>query len=330
MSKKAPLVVIYIESKNGQNNIGKVYYIKGEKKDKFLSMLEVSIKDLEDLKLFRSIVNKLFNQYSQKVRTWYYKEEGRAFNLSKKYRELDFNPKYRELILDTEKNSNNEIIIVEYTGKSTLFNSWFVKRTTRDLNLKDKELIRRVRADEIQVKKNDSDEIIMLNYNNTAKELFTNILLRDKEGVKRDDEEQSRFWKERLNTIHKIRRIKTHGADKYICQTYIEIIPHILLDDNFKRKSRNEEELIDYLTKHYLETLKCGEIDFHDYPNQKITVSHALDIDCDLLYMYNIHIKDLEPQAFQFIDILSSTKGNIENIQLEGPINYNYKTLNHS
>ncbi|MFX1391797.1 MAG: hypothetical protein ACFE9Z_17165, partial [Promethearchaeota archaeon] len=77
-----------------------------------------------------------------------------------------------------------------------------------------------------------------------------------------------------------------------------------------------------YLTKEYFRTLICGDIDFNDYPNKKINVYHALDIDCDLLNTFNIRMKDLELQSFQFIDIYYSNDDNIEEIKLEGSVNY--------
>ena len=96
------------------------------------------------------------------------------------------------------------------------------------------------------------------------------------------------------------------------------------MNNKFKREINkiNEQELIDFLTEKYFNTLICGDINFNEYPCQKITVYHAFDIDCDLLNTFKIHLKDLEPDSFQFIEIDYSDGDNIKEIKLSGPIDY--------
>jgi len=240
------------------------------------------------------------------------------------------------------KKINDEMTIID-TGRSNLFNSRFAKKMTRYLDDIDKELIRKFRKDKIKSEKNVDDNVIILDYNTISNDLFKKVytfvyfriplfIYTELDDNKRYDQEHSRYWKEKLNNLHRIKRIKTYGSDKYIYQEFITKYPtkiprdvsEWILKSKFKRdiKKVNEKELVDYLTKEYFRTLICGDIDFNDYPNKKITVYHALDIDCDLLNTFNIRMKDLEPQSFQFIDINYSNDDNIEEIKLEGSINY--------
>ena len=352
MKKRFPLIVQYIEKKRDHMRSGKIFYINGEKKEKFLSKLDEYVKDIDNEELFRNNLHSLTDKYSRKMKTWYYVEEGKAFFLSKKFRELDFNSKYRAIIKNQEKKTNREMIVLDYTGDLNWFNSRFVKRTTRNLSNKEKELIRKVKDNEIEIEK-DNEKVIMVDYNTydpyariftidqnrdvIDRELIRKMkLMRMKLGNFDEDvniqynQELSKYWKDKLNNIQRIKRVKTHGDDKLLYHAFTvryKKIPREISDfTKFKGDTSkvDEKELMDYITKHYFSTIICGDVDFKDYPNQKITVYHALDIDCDLMNTFNIHIKDLEPQSFQFIDIHYSTDNNIHKILLEGPIDYDY------
>ncbi|MEJ2293813.1 MAG: hypothetical protein P8Y23_03510 [Candidatus Lokiarchaeota archaeon] len=382
MTKRSPLVVQYVENKKDHANVGIIFYIEGKKREKFLLDLNKIVKELGDIELFKTKLNPLIKKYSHKIKSWYYIEEGRAFNLDKKFRPLDFNPEYRELVIRREKNTNGEMIVVDYLGKPKFFNSFemeittnigskdlirmlkqgeirnnemrvvdskrlsmfnsrFVKVMTRNLDLTDKELIRNFREDEIK-SENSSDNVIIVDYNNYINELFkrvfTFVYFRKDPFIIADDgsirfvQEHSEYWKEKLKDLYIIKRLKTYGPDNYIYQDFITKFPkkipreisETVLNNKFKRdiSKINEKELTDFLTEKYFNTLICGDINFNDYPSQKITVYHAFDIDCDLLNTFNIHLKDLEPDSFQFIDIDYSDNENIKEIKLSGPIDY--------
>ena len=80
MSKKRPLVVHYIENKDERARTGKVLYINGKKKGKFLSELEIFFDELEDkgnedLFEFRNNVNFLIKKHSRKFDNGFYRED---------------------------------------------------------------------------------------------------------------------------------------------------------------------------------------------------------------------------------------------------------------
>jgi hypothetical protein len=222
-----------------------------------------------------------------------------------------------------------------------MFNSRFVKVMTHNLDLTDKELIRNFREDEIK-SENSSDKVIIVDYNNYINEFFKRVFTfvyfrKDPfiiayDGTIRFVQEHSEYWKEKLKDLYIIKRLKTYGPDNYIYQDFITKFPkkipreisETVLNNKFKRdiSKINEKELTDFLTEKYFNTLICGDINFNDYPSQKITVYHAFDIDCDLLNTFNIHLKDLEHDSFQFIDIDYSDNENIKEIKLSGPIDY--------
>ncbi|MFW9866024.1 MAG: hypothetical protein ACFFEN_07985 [Candidatus Thorarchaeota archaeon] len=363
---KNPLVIQYVENKKDHTRVGKVFYVEGKKREKFVLDLENSVKVLDDEEQIRNTINSLINKNSHKIKSCYFIHEWKAFSLNKKFRELDFSPKYRELVIRQQKGISSEMVVVDYVGKlkffnsfdviitnemtiidtsrTNLFNSRFAKKTRRDLEALDKELIREFKEDKIKSEENIDDKVIMLDYNTVSNDLFKKVctfvyhhippfIYIEDDTNKRYDQEHSQYWKEKLNDLHRIKRIKTYGSDKYIYQDFITKYPtkiprrisEWVLKSKFKRDVNkiNEKKLVDYLTKEYFRTLICGDIDFNYYPNQKITVYHALDIDCDLMNTFNICMKDLEPLSFQFIDVNYSNDGIIGEIKLEGPINLN-------
>ena len=382
MTKRSPFVVQYVENKKAHTKVGIIFYIEGKKKEKFLLDLKNIVKELGDVELFKTKLNPLITKYSHKIKSWYFIEEGRAFNLDKKFRPLDFTPKYRELIIRRQKNIDGEMVIVDFLGKPkffnsvemeittnvsskdlikkleqgqirngemkvgdsgrlSVFNSHFVKTMIRNEALADKELIRNFREDQIKSGKS-SDKVIIIDYNNYLNDLFERVFtfvffrkdpfIIDDDGSIRFIQEHSEYWKEKLKDLYKIKRLKTYGSDNYIYQDFITKFPRkiprevseTVLNNKFKREINkiNEQELIDFLTEKYFNTLICGDINFNEYPCQKITVYHAFDIDCDLLNTFKIHLKDLEPDSFQFIEIDYSDGDNIKEIKLSGPIDY--------
>ena len=94
-------------------------------------------------------------------------------------------------------------------------------------------------------------------------------------------------------------------------------------ETNSPKEVANEDFVIRMLQDEF-KTSIFGSININDYPNQKITVFHALDIDCDLLNTFNVRIKDLNSESYQFIAVDYSEDNEITKISLEGLLNYNY------
>ena len=79
------------------------------------------------------------------------------------------------------------------------------------MNVKDREFIKKVKAGEIEVEGNESNESIVLDYNTNVP--FTKVILKDEDGNKRFDQELSRYWKEKLSGVHKMKSVMTPGPD---------------------------------------------------------------------------------------------------------------------
>jgi len=128
---------------------------------------------------------------------------------------LNFNPEYRTIAgnveLGQERNMNGEMIMIYYTSLGSVLSAWCTRRTTHDLNVKDREFIKKVKAGEIEVEGNESNESIVLDYNTNVP--FTKVILKDEDGNKRFDQELSRYWKEKLSGVHKMKSVMTPGPD---------------------------------------------------------------------------------------------------------------------
>ena len=335
MSKR-PLVIYYTENKdvNGERvRTGKIFYIK--KKRKFISEMEGFFEEIKDNKRnedffeFRNTVKTLIEKRSKNINKY--------FLIGKKgiHRDLNFDPEYRAIIKNVEFGGGGEIIVknnirhdplLERGGNRIIIVPRYAQRIYRGLTLKERELIRKVKAGETTVEKNVDGEFIELDYNTNNP--FATVFLRDEDGNTRYDQELSKKWKEKLSGVRIIKRIATHEAPKNDPYQMVE-------DYNSKIRSEGlklmEKKLVSFDEEGYKryadfwthQVYIHGVVDFNDYPNQNITVFQALNIDWDLLLTFNICIKDLEPQSFQFITDYSD-KGTSGNVKFEGPINCDF------
>ena len=192
----------------------------------------------------------------------------------------------------------------------------------------------KIKNGEITLEKNERDEFVMLDYN--VINPFSSVFLKYEDGDVRHDHETSKYWKEKLKGIHTIKRITI--CDTVNLANYSTTYPELKPSPSFKftlkdfqstsymrmleQSNKNRAYFRwEYKFPQLIRANMRGVVDFNDYPNQKITAFQALDIDCDLLFTYNIHIKDLDPQSFQFITLEYSDEGNTGKIEFEGQIN---------
>ena len=137
----------------------------------------------------------------------------------------------------------------------------------------------------------------------------------------RYDKDISRYWEDKLYKTNIVKNLFTFPY-KMMFETARGDLERWWKEANTPSEYANEEFYIKTLQDEF-NTSICGKVNLNNYPNEKITVFHALHIDCDLMNTFNIHLKDLDPLSFQFIKLDYFDEGNINKFSLEGPINYN-------
>ena len=237
--------------------------------------------------------------------------------------------------LERLKNNDGDLIFINYNTFNPFEKAFVLTKEHSDIRREMREKMARGEFPIQQLKK-------------------VNDLVKNKDAVKYD-KELSTSLRDKLGKINRIRRMMTfdyHGASKILrkvdessngfeklAKSYNKSVienedlkfpvDHIPFVESPKEstskniKGKNIPKHITRVLKLVYPTVICGNIRLNDYPNKKITPLHALDIDCDLLNTFNIHIGDLDSQSFQFIETDWSDHKMCK-ISLDGALKYEH------
>lgn len=251
-----------------------------------------------------------------------------------------------------------ELNVSEYKSLYLLneWRKWVIRRSMRRCTLIEKKLVEDVMNCELKTEKTKKENIIFVDFNTTnpfqnifiiddIKKLITNIPDNFKKTIlmgMSDSGELGDLRPIQFEDFEKVPFLLSYVLDVLISKDECmisrinqEVLKH---QDLLKLKQlRGVRRILTYpypiiynyvqengyclkSWKNLFKSFIHGNIDFSDYPNGKITVSHALDIDGDLLSTFNLTLKELDPNSFQYVEVDSSEEGKITRISLDGPI----------